>query len=62
MNVIQMLLEFVPKGPIYNKSTLVQVKAWLWIDGKPLPELLVTHYVSSLGYNELTFPDFDSSI
>ena len=35
---IQFSLKFVPKGPIDNKSVLVQVMAWHWRSNKPLPE------------------------
>ena len=31
-------LKFVPKGPIDNKSALVQVMAWRWPGAKPLSE------------------------
>ena len=36
--LIQISLKFVPKGPIDNKSALVQVKAWCQTGDKPLPE------------------------
>ena len=35
--LIQILLKFVPKGPIDNKSALVQVMVWRRIGDKPLP-------------------------
>ena len=37
-------LKFVPKVPIGNKSTLVQVMAWRQIDDKPLPEPVLTQF------------------
>ena len=39
---IQLSLKFVPKGPIGNKSVLVQVMAWRRIGDKPLSEPMVT--------------------
>ena len=35
---IRISLKFVPKGPINNKSALVQVMAWRRTGDKPLPE------------------------
>ena len=35
-------LKFVPKGPINNKSALVQVMAWRRTGDKPLPEPRLT--------------------
>ena len=35
---IKISRKFVPKGPIDNKSSLVQVIAWPWTGDKPLPE------------------------
>ena len=35
--LIPISLMFVPKGPIDNKSALVQVMAWCWTGDKPLP-------------------------
>ena len=35
--LIQISLEFVPGGLIDNKAAPVQVKAWHWTSGKPLP-------------------------
>ena len=32
------LRKFVPKGPIDNKSSLVQLRAWRRTGAKPLPE------------------------
>ena len=38
---IRISLKFVHKGPIDNKSTLVQVMAWRWSGVKPLPESML---------------------
>ena len=35
---IRISLKFVPKGPINNKSALVQAMAWRRTGDKPLPE------------------------
>ena len=40
----QTSLEFVPSGPIDNKSTLVRIMAWRLIYDKPLPVLTKIHY------------------
>ena len=40
--LIKFSLSFVFKGPLNNKSTLVQVMAWHWT-GKPIPESIITH-------------------
>ena len=40
---IQILLKFVPKGPIENKSALVLVMAWHRTGDKRLPEPMMTH-------------------
>ena len=45
--LIRILLKFVPKGPIDNKSSLVQVIAWC-------PEQTVNHYLSQCWPNSLT--------
>ena len=36
-------LQFVYKGPVDSKSTLVQVSAWPLMNGKSLPEPIMTH-------------------
>ena len=41
---IQISLKFVPKGPIDNKSALVQVIAWCRTGDKPLPEAMMTQF------------------
>ena len=40
-------LKFVPKGPIDNKSTLVQVMAWRLTGDKPLSELMLTQFTNA---------------
>ena len=54
---INMSLEFVPRGPINNVPTLVQVMAWRRPGDKPLSEPVMvrvpTHIYASLGLNEL---------
>ena len=40
--LIQISVKFVPKGPIDNKSALVQVMAWRRRVDKPLPEPMLT--------------------
>ena len=41
---IQISLKFVPRSPVDNKSTLVQVMAWHRTGDKPLPELMLTQF------------------
>ena len=40
-------LRFFPKGPIDNKSTLVQVMAWHQTGDKLLPEPLLTQFTDT---------------
>ena len=40
-------LKFVPKGPINNKSALVQVMAWRRTGAKPLPEPMLTQFTNA---------------
>ena len=57
---IQISLKFVPKGPIDNKSALVQVMAWCRIGNKPLPEAMMTQnqrIYAALGGDELISPE-----
>ena len=42
--LIPVSLKFVPKGPIDNKSVLVQEMAWRWIGDKPLPQPMLTEF------------------
>ena len=44
---IQMSLKFVPRSPIDNKLTLVQVMAWCQTSNKPFPELMVTQLIGA---------------
>ena len=44
---IQIILKFVPKGPIDNKSALVQVMAWCRTGDKPLPEPMLTKFTDA---------------
>ena len=41
---IPISLKFVPKGPIDNKSELVQVMAWPRTGDKPLPERMLGEF------------------
>ena len=36
--------KFVPKGPVHNKSTLVQVMAWRRTGDKPIPEPMLIQF------------------
>ena len=45
--LIQISLEFVPKGPIDNNAALVQVMAWCWIGDKLLPEPMLTQFTDT---------------
>ena len=45
--LIQISLKFVPKGPIDNKSALVQVMAWRRTGDKPLPETMMTQFTDA---------------
>ena len=51
---IEMSLNLVPKGPIDNKSVLVQVMAWRRTGDKPLPEPMLTRISAALGGEELS--------
>ena len=44
---IRILLKFVPKGLIDNKSVLVRVMAWRRTGDKPLPEPLLTQFTNA---------------
>ena len=44
---IKIWLKFVPKGPIDNKSALVQVMAWRRTSAKPLPEAMMTQFTDA---------------
>ena len=45
--LIRISLKFVPKGPIDNKSMLVQVMAWRRIGDKPLSEPMLTQFTDA---------------
>ena len=44
---IQISLEFVPKGPIDNKSAWVQVMAWRRTGDKPLSEPMLNQFTDA---------------
>ena len=44
---ITISLKFIPKGPIDNKSALVQVVAWHRTGEKPLPESMLTQFTDA---------------
>ena len=44
---IRISLTFAPKGPIDNKSVLVQVIAWRRIGDKPLPDPMLTQFTDA---------------
>ena len=53
---IKISLKFAPRGPIDNKSSLVQVMALCQTDNKPLPEPMMTQFIdiyATLGGDEL---------
>ena len=39
--IIQISLKCVPKGPINNMLSFIQVMAWCWLGTTPLSELMV---------------------
>ena len=45
--LIKISLKFVLKGPIDNKSELVQVMAWRRTGNKPLPEPMLTQFTEA---------------
>ena len=46
--LIRISLRFAAKGPIDNKSALIQVMAWGRHDDKPLPETMLTHFATHI--------------
>ena len=48
---IRTSLKFVPKGPVDNKSALVQVKAWSRTGDKTLPEPMPTQFTDAYMWN-----------
>ena len=45
--LIQISLKFVPKRPLYNKSSLVRVMAWSRTGDKPSSESLLTNFIDA---------------
>ena len=45
--LIQIPIKFVPKGPIDNKTALVQEMAWCQAGDKPLPEPMITQFTNA---------------
>ena len=44
---IQISEKFVPRSPIDNKPTLVQLMAWRRTGDKPLPEPVMTQFIGT---------------
>ena len=44
---IQISLKFIPKSPIDNKPTLVQIMAWLRTGDKQLSEPMLTQFTNA---------------
>ena len=44
---IRISLKFVPKGPIDNRSALVQVMAWRWTGDKPSLEPVLSQFTDA---------------
>ena len=42
-----MKMKFVPKGPIGNKSALIQAVAWCPTGNKPLPEAMLAQFTDA---------------
>ena len=47
LRIYQISLKFVPKGPIDNALTLVQVMAWHLKGNKSLPEAMLAEFTDS---------------
>ena len=45
--LIKISLKCVPRGPIDNNQTLVQIMTWRWIGNKPLPEPMLTRFTDA---------------
>ena len=43
----QISMEFIPKGPIINFATLVQIITWHWTGDKQLPETMMTWFADA---------------
>ena len=50
--LIHISLKLVSKGPIDNKSALVQVMAWRRIGDKPLSEPMLTEFIDAYTRHE----------
>ena len=44
-------LKIIPKGPIDNKPTLVEIMAWRRIDDKPLSQPMLTRFTDAYNSN-----------
>ena len=51
--LIQMSLKLVPRGPIDNKSSLVQVIVWRQTGEKPLPEPVMAQFTDTYMQGEM---------
>ena len=49
--LIPISLKFVPKSPIYNRPSSVQVMAWHRTGDKPLPEPMMTQFTDAYMQN-----------
>ena len=56
--LVKITLEFVSKGPIDNKSELIQVMAWHWTGNKPLSEPAMTHFPDAYGCFNTEMPSY----
>ena len=55
---IQLSLKYLPKGPVYNRSALVQVQICRLFSAKPLPDPMLTQFIyATLGRDELSYGD-----
>ena len=48
--LIQILLPFIPKGPVNNKSTLIKLMAFYQTSHKPLSESMTTQFTDAYIY------------
>ena len=48
----QISLNFVPKGPIDDKSALVQVMVWYLTGAKPLPEPMMSQFIDAYMHHQ----------
>ena len=47
MFLIEISLNFVPKGPIHNNPAFIQIMAWRRIGDKPLSEPMLTRFIDA---------------